>query len=889
MNMKLFLFGACAGVIALDLCAVTTVKRLTGTGYPNDPAGQSSLTNGYFWANGADWTDGTGVDGTGWQQPPVNDDILYLVSGSTIRPPRFDYTFLGSTIQIGDASGTASFGIGNPSKDSILTIGENGTGKLIFRRGTLGNFYSNQATVRADIEITAPKPASGDPVFYVSANNTTTRPKAALLFTGKVTGAENTMIRHYLYNYSPTYDNVGATYNVFRYAGDLSACHSTLLFMPWSNMGKHAWPDTRRASFSVCETTVGPMPGRVEIWRGAGLELADANTQFSLAQLELTGDNLLEFFYDFGSKKGGTLTVTDQLTIGEDGPIIINVSKFGGTDSGEDMDWTLIRAPEGTDLDSKKFQFTGVLSTSPYFYQLRNETEDGYSVLKVVHTKKLVAELYQTDGNNEKRQSWAAETGFTSSWRTNGVNAANNYYPKAGVDYVVDGFLLRTANTQNGVFAGDSLTLLNNSSLTPRFTTSMMINHLRILPQARNVMISHYGGTSVRPTGMPTFTDKAGTTSAGVMTLKGDDVRVQVSAGGMFYYNMQGRGICDDWDLYGTIDGRYCFQSGRENETKYPNGNYWLVKPHPNLRVNQVQLCYNATSLQTSAYDPECPKVPCYKYGTHVYLEDIKCLGVPPSKFKFDWLAIGNYSIFHPMTDMEIAGNGGISLTNMNKNVSSVGQFEVPAGVTLTINVPVNYSLANAEFRKIGEGTVVFGEASKPTFHADQRENPDTTGSNNLMRVISGAIKPVSSNCVDGLQVSFADAAKLVLDAHPANKATAKYGLYNEIYRSSRTDRTGSSVYPGQPLYLEAGATKLNVEIQDASQTPKPPKKLGLVTVGAEYKENVAAFLKEENIVHPYEGYDMKLVAEEFDSPVHGGKLVTFSAKFSRGFVFLLK
>ncbi|MCQ2391819.1 MAG: hypothetical protein MJ240_10380 [Kiritimatiellae bacterium] len=140
----------------------------------------------------------------------------------------------------------------------------------------------------------------------------------------------------------------------------------------------------------------------------------------------------------------------------------------------------------------------------------------------------------------------------------------------------------------------------------------------------------------------------------------------------------------------------------------------------------------------------------------------------------------GPYTGATPWRAVEISDWAQLSVTNdVTLNQANRGVFvnncawaTVAPNKTLTVGNAVTYA---GELRKLGAGTLALGGAAR--FLDGQEETAPAAGANRLT-VAEGALKILSTNACDGLEVAFEPGTKLVL-ANEVDEDTAAYGLYN--------------------------------------------------------------------------------------------------------------
>lgn len=843
-------------------------------GPSNDNAGESSLTNKASWADAKDWTPGVETgDGywTGcWQPNPAKDYVLSRSASSQLRVPRFDrYRFGGRSLRIGDYVGRGEMQLSVGKPDGLVPQ-ELDFPLLICDYGTLGVTYTSATVIHGPVAFVS-NPADGQTTFAMQMNQATLLSEKGnrgigLTFDGKVYGDTNTLVECRIFNFkseSP-YDNCKATNSVYAFTGDLSELQTTVRLRPWKNLGRTASTgsaehDRRIVTFA---TSCSEMPGKLEVWRGGCVRLMATNTNFRVGGLELAGGAQLEFTCDLSAGTGTTMTVAREFSVSGTNRVVV---AFLGSAGGSEFRHALLRVPVGSRLSLASFTFAVSKNAPPHFFFVAPDEESRPTLW--VSSRDLV-ELTASDAANV-RESYRAGTGsLTNGW-------CDLAWPTPDKDYLVVGKTLRTPQkTTDGKadygFEGRSLTLQDGAALHCRATIALSNANVRLLANTADVAVQHISKGALK---LPApFSAGSGVCLlTGRATVRSSDKRA------IAFKLSTERAFRHDWELAGRANISYVGYCEKTQPLK-PIAFHWLNRQHPNLVVPITRFAYQA--LQEWTGGGASVMAPSMDYNCRVYLEDPLCLGRPTDAFVYNALSISDYTAIYPLKSMTLDDpNRGISIyQNLTAPSAPVARFNVTNGVTLTVGMPINFSAEQATLIKEGAGELVFGAGCVPTFWKECNPNPSVT-SNNLFRILEGGFRPTAYNVCDGLQVSFANAAELRLDAAPADTNLVRYGLYNNKWRRSRTDRKGDKVYPGQPLSVEAGSSVIRIVI-DAQGAQEPAHaKLGLVTVGSEYADEVARLLQVESA---FRHHGVKVMRETFAAPALGGTLTTFSAEFVR-------
>ena len=876
----------CAALILPSAGLLAGTASVTKT--TDDPAGQSALTNGVWWTDKDNWTSGTtsGTDPwTGWQQPDADTDYV-IANGKIVRVPRFtNYKFIGKSLKIGDGGKAGTLANGNPNANNNVCHYPPTT----LEYGNFSNYYGTQVEFYGDFNLTAVTNNKGEARIVMTTNNQIVPPKASFVFHDSFSGNADALMQISVTGYKDAdpYNNCPSTNSIYRFACDLRGFKSTVRVRPWTNKNRdvlipgdaRACNAPRRVVFSVTKDTVGPMPGAIETWSGSSVELYDADTQFSVATLDLSGNDLLDFTCDCAAKKCGLLTVTQSLVQRRYGKTLVRLRR-SGTDDGSPVKYPLLKAPAGVTLDLNDFELENLcaITASSRTYSLSVSTDtDGLSTLWIGHG--TIVTLSKDDANNVAesfRRGDNAAT-VTNHW-------SDLQWPSAGKDYVVVGKTIRspaqandaaTGNTNSNDFSflGDSLTLIR-STLVCRSSNAIEIPDLRLVGDTGETKISHYatGKTGVWPNNQN-----------GMCVLKGHATYKASPEKALRFMLSNDRGLRYEMDFRGdgpwTVAG-YCEQ----NSANKPNGHHWFSSLNTNAYPDRVLLSYDYTTWPAamSVTKQDIP-VPNLDYNCHVYIDDPRCLGGTLPTFTVNALEIRDYSTLWPTKSMRFSDQTrGIRIgTSGVANKYHVAQLMVTNSLTLGIDVPVNWDAATSEIYKRGGGTLDLAKA--PTFSGGTDGCP-RSGAANRLRICEGTLKASAYDAVDGLNLVFSNGTKLVVATNLKDENFVKYGVINNLYRTGRTSPAYAASFAGHPLSLE-GCTKLSVELDGLGE--KPPKSVAILSVGEEYADAVGTML---DVANGYDGtYQMAIVRKTVDAPSGGGKLVTFSAEFKRGGLLLVK
>ena len=220
-------------------------------------------------------------------------------------------------------------------------------------------------------------------------------------------------------------------------------------------------------------------------------------------------------------------------------------------------------------------------------------------------------------------------------------------------------------------------------------------------------------------------------------------------------------------------------------------------------------------------------------------------------------LVLNHYARFCPGSATPVtiheASNRGILVRNG-------AVFEVPKGRSLTVCTPLSL---DGELRKAGTGPLTLKGSAAGFGSAGSADTP--VAGKNIFAVQAGALKIGSADAVNGMALSFASGASLVLLPNFDDKDLMRYGI-----RNVKTDT---------PYTLGAGVADLPFSVGEASGTPPQGVafRLGLLTVPDVQSARQLARDAAQSVKYRVRGYRSTLVEDDTSEP----GAVTFALDFT--------
>lgn len=193
-------------------------------------------------------------------------------------------------------------------------------------------------------------------------------------------------------------------------------------------------------------------------------------------------------------------------------------------------------------------------------------------------------------------------------------------------------------------------------------------------------------------------------------------------------------------------------------------------------------------------------------------------LGGPMAKTNVDsFILYGNQTLRVTETTSFDEPTRGLAFKSISNNAPCY--FCVDEGKTATVNQSLRFY---GELDKTGAGTLAVGGTSRVLFAGTTDDLTPCEGSNVLV-IAEGALKPMTTNALDGLAITFKAGTKLVLQADTDNAPMRAYGLYDAKW--------------AKPISLDAGMEVLDVvfDCAEGYQLPTTDETIAICTVPTEW------------------------------------------------------
>ena len=668
--------------------------------------------------------------GGGTEAPNASND--YVVDGGfTMRYPNGSYgshnggngwLWSGNSLRIGTVGGTG--GILVITRDYSSTHIFN-NGGLILAKGRIQPWVANYTqTFTGIMEVTAPESSP----FDIMLNDTVNHTNQTFAIKGTLKGAAGTALRVYSntvghpakFNLTPTTptDFFGT---IIVGLGDVSRP------ITCSTDNNKEMPGgfkiTTGSKLSSLQGGKSWKIGFMELQSGASFLPVDANSKWTIGNLSLGAGSTIAMRVNVSNIS--TITVTNSLTVAP-GAIL----NFGGAPNESNtnaMSWVVMTLPQdkGT-IPLDNFTLSGLPAFPDALPQYSLSTNAAAGNWQLLLTKKPHDYLAVNDDN-----STTVSASYISAC-TNPASWANGEVPHSGVDYVADkdkgglaAYPVIRTPYQSGayVFTGDSLTLGNGTQM--RFCGLDTTFPLLVLGANITLPLSMAGA----PTHLRGKIHSRGCSDAYPQ-------RFQAYKRGLNVIEAE-------------IDGTGSIHVTGQYGSSSPFGDIEFTALNTNFTGRIKVYATDRNTLETGTDD--------YKHE-RVFVTDARNLGGPLPEFRADALELADYSVLEARNDVDM------NVANRGVKVTGNAGFVAPENVTLAISNDITW---NGMARKTGAGTLALGGKAIVA-----------SGETASLAVGEGFLEVRATNAVDGVAVTFASGAHLLVDP-AATGDVATYGAVN--------------------------------------------------------------------------------------------------------------
>ena len=250
-----------------------------------------------------------------------------------------------------------------------------------------------------------------------------------------------------------------------------------------------------------------------------------------------------------------------------------------------------------------------------------------------------------------------------------------------------------------------------------------------------------------------------------------------------------------------------------------------------------------------------------------LFMNDANNVGGDMAKFTYDGFTVSEDAI--------VVGLQALTFSCQTRGVfvENRARFVMKNGDRLTFNVPVTWrgemvfgnDYPSAEGAKTGAGTGDLILGSCAMFLNDDETvsgSPDVGSTSNRLLMVVGRVKPMTTNALDGVAISFGpEAGGILLDIDPAGDGMAEYGLYDAKWDVPFTSRR------------EDGKIPVTFEGMVDVRHEGRPFSRGICTVNATAAQSLS--VSDFVVMKPYSNVDVEVTR---DTNANG--TVTFKASF---------
>ena len=532
---------------------------------------------------------------------------------------------------------------------------------------------------------------------------------------------------------------------------------------------EYAGRNTARPKDSYSQTFLtddGSFPGHLNLWRWSAYEGTTPSNVFSVARLTLGEDTIMRPNVGEAAATNSLLVVTDTFTAGG---TRLHVRPFGassGVPTASDLNaltktaaytypWDslpFLRVPEGTDLAAAAAAFNQPHATAEYPSYRVTADADGRTLRLAPEFKTIVRDIGNSDGWDIN--SFTGTGSDSPSVWSDGlapVNPENAYV----ISYGKSIRSRRSTSQSNATverFQGGALILYNNDNnmITIQNTSGgLEFPDLRAL--GGRVSINNLGdyGTGTAFARFPAYVAKKPFEVKGRILMK--------NAGTADYYFQLNSYTRKAMDVSAEFagSGRLHVTTLVQDSKKEYDSFVGLFGPNTNF-VGHIYVCASGDLVSTN--------------GTHLYIRAPENLGGPRLEWTFNALWLQRNSFLHPLASMTLdTPNLGIYCASTSEPCQNT--FDITNDVVFACKARISHA---SVLRKTGAGTFALG-GPHPYFGNTGSTVPVATS--NRLVICEGALKPLSSEAFQGLEVVVSNEAAIVMDV-PASATDGDVGQY---------------------------------------------------------------------------------------------------------------
>ena len=644
----------------------------------------------------------------------------YLLEGDNQNfrsPASGNVTVYANPFRVGTVGGTVGRFRDCNTTQNVLTFA-NG---LVLANGSFYRENSRKAenALVADVTVTAPESA---PFSFFGAG---TEGYGNFVMKGAWSSAAGTKI-----TFSSQVSEANPPFRVkFPSTSDLSSFHGTM------RVGAKA---SGKGSFHLLMQSV-TMPGKVDVGTGGIFGALDATSVVSVGTLSL--DSGARLAIPATSATNGVILVTGSFA--NAGAVQLDIAGVPLPPTGRTPLLAFAPGCAGT-LDAADFTIN---MTGASIGDLPNDVALVVDSGTLYFSCSPVVTMVKTESDDMEYTAQYAQSAVT-----NATYWSDSQPVHGGEDYVVPaGMAMRTPFTTGSyVFPGQSLTLAGTNAKIAQKTKNLTITNLVLCGGSFIHLMKPRHGHAEEP--FYNMTLDGGT----LETHAGGDITVY----GFFQPPVKSVPTIKGYTIASEItgDGDLVFKSN--GSSTWPNGYFAATGLNTNF-AGTIRLTMTAGSTSNADLTPD-------DIYARLDVADGRNLGGPLAEAnpKAIWIDSGC---------MLRTTGADISLAEPTRGVyvGSKARFNVQEGHALAISSPL---AVNGTLVKEGDGELALG--GPLCFGSDGTATTPTEGKNALT-VKAGSVRALSADAFDGLAITFAEGAKLVVDVDASDSGLARYGIRN--------------------------------------------------------------------------------------------------------------